>query len=179
MRAKYIPAEDVTIKRLYKKAWSIIEIAHCLHKEHGSMRTPVSVQQRLTKLSADGQIEVIGRSSIRFVTAEALAWVDATFNLSHRLSHQLELREHAPSEKKKKHTERAKAGNTKKSTVREVLGFARLKDKNEPNPSYAVLTARLARSGDSLLMFQSLLETAVSEGKTAIDVVDDLRLIAS
>jgi hypothetical protein len=176
-KAAYTQAEDDIIKRLYRKAWSKFEIAYRLNTDCSTSRSILSISQRTSVLIQAGEVEGIERGK-RFVTQEALDWVNKVHKLKQKPSRGLDLREHktGPWAKGKK----AKGNDTKKASSREVLGFTKTKHKDEPNPSYAVKAVRMAKmDGDPLNMFRDLLESGVAEGKTAPDILDDLRLFGT
>ena len=175
-KARYSADEDAVIRRLYVKGWSKFEIVYRLHAECQSTRTILGVSQRISVLLQDGKLKAIQRGK-RYATQEALDWVNKTYSLKEKPSKSLDLREHKTGTKAKG---KAKGSTTKKSTVREVLGFSRVKEPNEPNPSYMVKAVKMSQmSGNPLGMFRDLLESGIAEGKTAPDILDDLRLVGT
>lgn len=170
-RAHYSTEEDKTMIKYYKKAWSMVEIAYQLYMHYGVVRTPAGINKRLITAREESGIESLPRGT-RYVTTEAITWVNETFNLNCEPSKALQLREHRRKPNGKSN------GVKKKAKARELIGIT--KGVHDPNPTYTVITARLASTDmDKLQLFQSLLEAGMAEGKTVVDIVDDLRLIGT
>lgn len=169
----YSNQEDQVIAKHYKGSWSMVEIAYQLHKQCKTLRSPAAINKRLVIIRQEKNIDKL-KHGPRYITQEAIEWSHQTLKHECVPSNTLRLREH-----------RNKSinghGKLKKSKARELIGLTKTKGSDEPNPSYTVLTSRLVKSGDldTLHLFQRLLETAMAEGKTVIDVVDDLRLIGA
>lgn len=172
-RKKFTPPEDTLVIRLNKSRWSKVEIAFRLFEMSNHLRSPEAIQGRMSKLAGMGRLKSVGKNTIRYATQEALDWCKGKFKGVN--GSRLEITEEMPSVKPP-----TKRKPEKKAKAREVLGLTRAKGTGEPNPSYtakAVLISRM--EGDPLGLFRDLLESAVAEGKTAPDIIDDLRLVAS
>jgi hypothetical protein len=169
-RARYTPEDDVLIKRLYKQGWSSYEMSYRLHQSSGRVATQTAIGQRVAHLLAADQLESRGYGK-RSITTEAVGWYNKEFGTEIGPGSMLELSEMKAAKKRNGHK------NGKRLTSREVVGFSKLKGTDEPQLTYTVTMLRLHKQQPDILgNFLSLLETAVNEGKTAPDVLDDLRM---
>lgn len=166
----WTPEEERALARMYRERWSNFEAAYRLHKGFGTVRSNVALKSRIKRL---GVADNTRRGGGTYVTTEALAWYNQTFSEAKAPGKRLHLAESPDRANSTKQVRKSK-----KTRARDVVGLAELKHENEPNPSYTVLCARLAREGShTLAIVLTLLESAVDEGKTAPEVIDDIRLI--
>lgn len=174
-RARYTPQHDELIKKLYLEGWSQWEIAYRLSEKFEINRRGSAVGQRIMRLHSEG----LGKkqASTSSITQETIDWAKKTFDTELEPSAQMRLAEVHP---RKKHKKRQHSKSTVKRngvTARELLGLTKTKGSHEPQPSYAVFILRAERKDPQLLnLFEGLLETAINEKKTAVDILDDLRL---
>jgi len=182
-RVRYTPEEDALIKRLGKKDWATYEVSYRLYKQFGSLREHDAIGQRRTRLIAEGNLtsRPLGK---RFVTQEAMDWYNKMFGTSLKPCPMLSLSEEKPHTKNSAARRKVKADKPellKNGSVSrmEILGFTKAREERGPRPTYMVKALRIQRHDPDILgLFRDFLETAVSEGKTAVDVLDDLKLAA-
>lgn len=177
--SRYTPEQDALIRKLSNKSWAAYEISYRLFQLTGEARTTLAVNQRRMHLIANGTLEK-RESSKRCVTSEALNWYNKTFKTKFGPAPMLELVEEKPRtvhSAKQRKTEKINGNGFNILSAREVIGFTKLKGADEPNPTYTVILLRLQRkSPDTLNLFQHMLETGVEDGKTAEDMIEELRL---
>lgn len=188
LRVRYTNEEDALIKRLGQKDWSAYEVSYRLYKQLGSLREQDAVGQRRTRLIAQGDLTSRPPGK-RFVTKEALDWYNKMFGTDVKPCPMLSLSEEKPHTKNSAAKRKVKAdrpsllknGHSKNNGISrlEILNFTKAKEDKGPRPTYMVKALRIQRHDPDILgLFQDFLETAVAEGKTAVDVLDDLKLAA-
>lgn len=198
MAGYYSEEETILIKKLHPKLWSGHEIAYQLHLLFGTKRTPQGIKGLKQKLIAKGELAHIGKGR-RYVTREALQWCNKTYNLSAEPASCLQVVEGGPKKlgrplgSKNGHTNGRNNvrtngngnghsnGHSKGLSAEAIQQIAR-----EPafiKGSYTTKLLSLAASkpeqlikkADFLGLYRSLLESAVDESRTAIDMLEDLK----
>lgn len=156
----YTTDENKLIKKLNNKGWSVYEIVYQLHQA-GTERTALAIR---AKISTDESCGYDGAK--RFITKEALDWYRKHHDSSLQVASRLELAEPEST---------LTTGRRPKTSSREILGFSK-KHHNEPSPTYTVLLLRTQKQRpEALTLFQDLLGRAVAEGRTAHDMLEELK----